>query len=225
MDPVTLGALIGGGGQGLSMGLDFLGGILQSQSSSAEAEKAREFARKMFRHRYQWTMEDMRLAGLNPILAYQQGGGSPSSSASMGQMPNILTGAASTARGAASRVQELLNLKAQRKVTENQAAIQEKEKQRAHHGVFTEMMAGAEKEQAVIESRARTKREQASAERLAQETRMLKYSEPLARADAAFYESDFGQVMRNVERTMGSAGGVLRTIMGAGKPERLRRRR
>lgn len=52
MDPVTLGALIGGGGQGLSMGLDFLGGILQSQSSSAEAEKAREFARKMFRHRY-----------------------------------------------------------------------------------------------------------------------------------------------------------------------------
>jgi hypothetical protein len=28
---------------------------------------------RQYRHRYQWQMEDMRLAGLNPLLSYKQG--------------------------------------------------------------------------------------------------------------------------------------------------------
>lgn len=35
-----------------------------------------DFQERSQRNRYQWTMEDMRKAGLNPMLAYQQGGGS-----------------------------------------------------------------------------------------------------------------------------------------------------
>lgn len=36
-----------------------------------------EFSKHMFRNRYKYTMEDMKNSGLNPILAYSQGGGSP----------------------------------------------------------------------------------------------------------------------------------------------------
>lgn len=34
-----------------------------------------EMQKHNFQHRYQWTMEDMKKAGLNPILAYSQGTG------------------------------------------------------------------------------------------------------------------------------------------------------
>lgn len=38
-----------------------------SQSSQAAINE------RMYRHRYQWQMEDMRKGGLNPILSYKQG--------------------------------------------------------------------------------------------------------------------------------------------------------
>jgi len=65
MDPLTVG--IAGAG--------LLGGILGNKASAEEAQRNRRFQRKMYKHRYQYTVEDMRRAGLNPALAYQQGGG------------------------------------------------------------------------------------------------------------------------------------------------------
>lgn len=49
------------------------------------ARKARKFTERMYKSRYQNTMEDMRLAGLNPLLAYQQGVGGGFGSTSQGQ--------------------------------------------------------------------------------------------------------------------------------------------
>ncbi len=54
----AIAGLIGG------MGMDF--------GSSAYAIHQ---ARRNFKHRYQWTMQDMRKAGLNPMLAASMGGG------------------------------------------------------------------------------------------------------------------------------------------------------
>ena len=59
-----------------------LGGALDSDMqqdraegySSAEAAKNREFQREMANTSYQRGMEDLRKAGLNPMLAYSQGG-------------------------------------------------------------------------------------------------------------------------------------------------------
>lgn len=62
MADVPWGGILGFGGTGLT-----------ALVSSAEAQRQRDFARKMYKHRYQYQMEDMRKAGLNPILSYRQG--------------------------------------------------------------------------------------------------------------------------------------------------------
>jgi hypothetical protein len=65
-----LGPLIAAGG-------DILGGILSSQASQRRQEDAQNFSAQQFATRYQTTTADMKAAGLNPMLAYSQGGGSP----------------------------------------------------------------------------------------------------------------------------------------------------
>lgn len=50
-------------------------------ASAAQAQKQMEFQERMSNTSYQRGMDDMRLAGLNPILAYSQGGASAPSGA------------------------------------------------------------------------------------------------------------------------------------------------
>ena len=64
--PVIGAALIGAAG-GLAGGLIDRGTAKAGQSAQAS------FNERMYRNRYQWQMEDMRAAGLNPILSYKQG--------------------------------------------------------------------------------------------------------------------------------------------------------
>lgn len=81
---------------GLQAGLSYLG---QSEANEAAYDIFREkmaFDERMFKNRYRYTMEDMRRAGLNPILAYKQGGGSPPT-AGLYQPGNEYAGAASAA--------------------------------------------------------------------------------------------------------------------------------
>lgn len=63
------GALIGAGA-------GLLGGMLANESRADESSTNREFQERMSNTAYQRGMRDMRLAGLNPMLAYSQGGAS-----------------------------------------------------------------------------------------------------------------------------------------------------
>ena len=84
IDPtVTQGAMLA---IGEIIGAALIGGALglAGTQHSAKIQKqnsreAREWQENMLKSRYQWTMRDMRDAGLNPMLAYKQGAGGVSS--------------------------------------------------------------------------------------------------------------------------------------------------
>lgn len=83
-------------------GLSFLGGILGNSANAEQAARNRRFVAQMYKKRYQFTVEDMRKAGLNPILAANGGSVGSVPSVSTPTMTNALeagvSGALSTAR-------------------------------------------------------------------------------------------------------------------------------
>lgn len=61
-----------------------IGSGIGAALSAEAASRSRKWARKNYRHRFQWSMQDMREAGLNPILA---AGGGLGGSGGMGNVP------------------------------------------------------------------------------------------------------------------------------------------
>ena len=102
------GAAVGAAAGGL-MGM--FGSLGSAKMSQKTAKKQMGFQEYMYKRRYQMTMADMRKAGLNPILAYQQGGGAAPSGA-RATIPDIGASMVSGARKGAMLAQELRNLKA-----------------------------------------------------------------------------------------------------------------
>lgn len=69
MDPVSA-AMLAAGGASLA------GGIWSNITNLGESKRARQFAERMSGTAYQRAVVDMRAAGINPMLAYMQGGAS-----------------------------------------------------------------------------------------------------------------------------------------------------
>ena len=80
-------------GSFLQSGLSWLGAEQQNRRQADAADRANDFSAQMFSTRYQTTVNDMKAAGLNPMLAYSQGGGSPPS----GQQANVPANSGSSA--------------------------------------------------------------------------------------------------------------------------------
>lgn len=115
---------------GIGAAGSLLGGIFQNNAAKSAASRQMRFQEKTLRHSYQWGMEDMRKAGLNPILAYKQGGAGSASGSSY--TPQNVGSAAvqggSTAAASALAQQrmeaELKNIKADTKLKGNQSDTQ-----------------------------------------------------------------------------------------------------
>lgn len=83
MDLGGLGGLIGGGAgwffggpAGAAVGAQIGGGIDTNAQNRNSAEQAQAFSAQQYATRYQTQVADMKAAGLNPMLAYQQSPGS-----------------------------------------------------------------------------------------------------------------------------------------------------
>lgn len=123
-----------------SLAGDLLGMKGQQDTNMANAEEARknrlfqaqeaslnrQFQEQMSSTAYQRAVQDMKGAGLNPALAYQQGGASsPAGNAPSGAqavMQNKFAGAGGSARAAAMAFEEVATAKANRSLIEAQAA-------------------------------------------------------------------------------------------------------
>lgn len=108
---LPLGAAAIMGGSAIVGGLLGLHGAHRAnQTNQSISQQQMQFQREMSNTAYQRSMEDMRKAGLNPILAYQQGGASSPAGAGIPAIDQI-TPAVSSAMQAARLHADLDNLK------------------------------------------------------------------------------------------------------------------
>lgn len=102
--PIPAGVAIG-----LGVG-SLVGGILRDRSQRKVAREQMEFQERMSSTAYQRAVQDMKAAGINPILAYAQGGASTPGGAQP-QLEDVVTPAISSAMQARRLKQELRNMR------------------------------------------------------------------------------------------------------------------
>lgn len=101
------------------------GSAVQNHYNSANAAQANAWNVENYKHRYQWAVEDMRSAGLNPILAATNGiggsiSGASAASVGMSDIGSTMNSArsASAAERQAKNVEHLASSQIDRNVTE-----------------------------------------------------------------------------------------------------------
>jgi hypothetical protein len=107
-----LGGIIGGVGS-------YFGQQSANQANAAMADKQMQFQKESRETSYQTAVEDMKKAGLNPMLAYQQGGAGNQPGA-QAQMQNALGAGVTSAIHGLSRIQETKNLASQQELIHSQ---------------------------------------------------------------------------------------------------------
>lgn len=103
----------------VSGGLTLLGGVLQNNSAKAQAQNQMAFQEDMSNTSYQRVMNDMRLAGLNPILSAKVGGASTPSGAAA-PVENVLAPAVNSANTVRMQNLTAQNLAEQNKLLQAQ---------------------------------------------------------------------------------------------------------
>lgn len=107
-----VGGLIGGAGS-------YFGQQSANQANAEIAQKQMDFQERMRSTSYQTAVGDMQKAGLNPMLAYQQGGAGNQPGAAA-QMQSSLGAAVTSAQHGIDKYQQLKNLNSQNELIHSQ---------------------------------------------------------------------------------------------------------
>ncbi|AJK28302.1 putative minor capsid protein [Eel River basin pequenovirus] len=120
--PAAIGAVAGLFGQERANKINQREAQKNREFSAAEAQKARDFSERMSNTEWQRALADMRAAGINPALAYSQGGASaPTGSAASGTATAPAGDSASSAMQAAAQAKTLQIMDEQHKKAKGEA--------------------------------------------------------------------------------------------------------
>lgn len=90
MDPLSLVALVAGSAQNfMNIGGGLFSSALQYKYNKKLQDRAFEHQIRMFQNQHQWEVDDLRKAGLNPILSTHAGSSMPSSASSSVSAPDL----------------------------------------------------------------------------------------------------------------------------------------
>jgi len=183
-----------------------IGGLFSAfgqAAANAEAKEASQrqmdFQKETLRSQYQWGMEDMRKAGLNPILAYKQGGAGSASGADYtpGNVGAAAVSGASTATSSAlaTRAQEsqLENIAADTRLKESQ------DKTQAALQIQAMAQAGQATSQSALNA-AVGRRTDIDTLISMENLQSAKAAAARAKADEDFYNTPEGQALRTLDQ-------------------------
>lgn len=183
------------GGDLLSFGGSLLGGMQQNASARGSVADQMAFQKMMSDTAYQRSMADMRAAGLNPILAYSQGGASTPSGANF-TPTDVVTPAISTARQGARTRADIDNL---RVINKNLEATNQK--------IYSDIALN-NMQQKVAAADIAVKNQ--SAKSIMADWKLKAYSLPAAKTQAEIELSPLGEKTRLLDRIINSLTGGLK---------------
>lgn len=168
-----------------------IGGLFGAGNKAAEmafnaqqAQLDRDFQERMSRHKWRYGIEDMKAAGINPALAYSSGmGGAPpgAQARASGGDP-----AQTALQSYLARSQKNLTRQTAEKVdAETDRTLAEESRVHSAQDLLIEQKKNAVKQGRGIDL----------------QNTALEYSLQRQRADAEFYNSEFGKKLRQVEKT------------------------
>lgn len=207
-------------GSAISGASSFFGQQAANDASERSVQRQLDFQERSYKSRYQWQMEDMVQAGLNPMLSYQTGAGGALPGAAY-TAQNELAGVGGAVNSAfANRMKGAEVDRAEKQVEQLNADIKLKDEQ-ATKTAWDTFLTKAQTD----ESMARSGKEQWLKELIKNQSKIAEQNIHSARASAAiskedekFYQTDLGKFMRMLDRfgtNLNPFASSAKTVKGA----------